>query len=238
VYFPMAEALYKFSPPNPIMASKKRKPAKTSENTSQVVEVSLPEGVSEFVIPAAIVLSAILISISIVYAGSKLQGSGTTLGATEERAEAADGNTEGTQEAPQEEDAPPGDFVRNYETFTEYDLDICKEDGKPVIYLFSTTWCQHCTWIADTFDKWAEDNSDKVIAYHWEIDMSDNTLTDKTETKVPDEHMEVYNKFNPRGSIPTFVFGCRYSRIGNGHESDQDLGKEIASFDKILKELL
>lgn len=218
------------------MAAKKRKPSGKSQDTSQVIEVSLPQGFSEFVIPAAIVLSAILISTAIVYSGSKLQGSGTTLGVAEENTDAVDNDE--IQDAAQGEDEPPGTFVRNYETFTEYDLDICKEDGKPVAYLFSTTWCPHCTWIADTFDKWAKDNSDKVIAYHWEVDTNDNTLTDKAETKMPEEHMEVYNKFNPRGSIPTFVFGCRYSRIGNGHESDQDLNKEKDTFDKILKELL
>lgn len=220
------------------MASSKKNQNKYSRNTNQVIEVSLPQGISEFVIPAAIVLSAILISTAIVYSGSKSVGSGTTLGATEDRTDAADGSIDETQEMVQEEDTPPGTFVRNYETFTEYDLDICKEDGKPVAYLFSTTWCSHCSWIAETFNAWAKDNSDKVVAYHWEVDINDDTLTDKTEDKIPDEHMEVYNKFNPRGSIPTFVFGCRYSRVGNGYESDQDLNKEIESFDKILKELL
>ena len=37
-------------------------------------------------------------------------------------------------------------------TFDSVSGDICREDGEPVIRLFSTTWCPHCQWIGNTFD--------------------------------------------------------------------------------------
>jgi thiol-disulfide isomerase/thioredoxin len=174
--------------------------------------------------------------VAIIYTGSKLTDSGTTLGAKESAAETADGtdNTGGDEIAAAD---TPGDVIGDFETFTEYDTEICKDGGKPVVYLFSTTWCPHCEWIKDTFDSWAKDNADKAVIYHWELDTSDNTLTDAVETEVPAEHQAVYEEFNPSGSIPTFVFGCRYGRVGNGYEAQDDLDAERDSFDKVLEEL-
>ncbi|MBN2100900.1 thioredoxin family protein [Candidatus Dojkabacteria bacterium] len=212
----------------------KKQKGKQQDSEPSVIELSVPDNFGAFATPIAIILSAVIVSAAVIYAGSKLDGSSNTLGAedTSNNSSADDSGTTGdnTEE--------PGEIVRAYETFTEYDTDICKDDGKPIVYLFSTTWCSHCQWIADTFDKWAKDNSDKVKAYHWQIDTGDNTLTDKEETEIPQEHMDVYEKFNPGGSIPTFVFGCRYSRIGNGYESEDDLDKEIDSFDKVIDELI
>ena len=72
---------------------------------------------------------------------------------------------------------------------------------------------------------------------HWELDTNDNTLTVEVETEIPEEHNAVYEQFNPGGSIPTFVFGCRYSRVGNGFEAEDDLDMEREAFDKIIQEL-
>lgn len=196
------------------------------------MEISVPEGLSSFMIPLSIFISALIVSGSILYAGSKLTGDSVDTDATAEE------TTDDTTDVAGAEAGAPGTVVREFETFTEYDTDVCKKDGKPVIYLFSTTWCPHCQWVKDTFDSWAKDNSGKAAVYHWEIDTNDNTLTSEVETEVPSDAMDVYNKFNPSGSIPTFVFGCRYSRVGNGYESEDDLGSEKASFDKVLEELI
>ncbi|OQA36837.1 MAG: hypothetical protein BWY53_00258 [Parcubacteria group bacterium ADurb.Bin326] len=118
---------------------------------------------------------------------------------------------------------------------------ICKEGGKPVVYLFSTTWCPHCTWVKDTFDKVVAEyvKAGKIAAYHWELDTNDNTLTSAKETSVPADAQAVYQEFNPSGSIPTFVIGCKYFRVGNGHEAADDLAaeeKELrAAIDAVLK---
>jgi len=118
--------------------------------------------------------------------------------------------------------------------------EICKEEGKPVVYLFSTTWCPHCEWIKDTFDKVAKEYvaAGKIVARHWEIDINDDILTPAVETTVPADQMAVYSEFNPQGSIPTFVFGCKYFRIGNGFESQQDLAAEEKEFRTLFDNLI
>ena len=120
------------------------------------------------------------------------------------------------------------------------DAEICTEDGKPVIYLFSTTWCPHCKWITETFESTVQEYVDagQIVARHWEIDINDDTLTDEAETEVPAEQLAVYKEFNPGGSIPTFVFGCKYSRIGNGYEQQQDLEAEESEFRAVIEKLL
>jgi len=125
-------------------------------------------------------------------------------------------------------------------TFTLKEGEICKENGKPVIRLFSTTWCPHCVWIKETFDSTVKEYVDagKITVYHWELDTGDNTLTEQVESVVPESELAVYKEFNPKGSIPTFVFGCKYSRIGNGFESTQDLISEAKEFRTAIETLL
>ncbi len=117
---------------------------------------------------------------------------------------------------------------------------ICKDaDGRPYVILFSTTWCGHCSWIKDTFDSLAnEDFANKINLQHWEIDTGDNTLTSEVETEVPAEIGALYQRYNPRGSIPTFVFGCEYFRVGNGYESQNDLNAEMEDFKLVIEKLL
>lgn len=125
-------------------------------------------------------------------------------------------------------------------TFQTTNGTVCKEGGKPVIRLFSTTWCPHCNWIQSTFDSVVSEyvSAGKIAAYHWELDTGDNTLTSATETSVPQSEMQVYQTFNPRGSIPTFVFGCKYYRVGNGHERENNLTAEEAEFRAVIETLL
>jgi FKBP-type peptidyl-prolyl cis-trans isomerase 2 len=127
------------------------------------------------------------------------------------------------------------------ETFDEMPgKEVCTIDGKPVIRLFSTTWCGHCKWIKSTFDSVAQEYVDagKIVAHHWELDIGDDTLTDAVETEVPASEDAIYKEFNPKGTIPTFVFGCKYHRVGNGYEQTDDLAAEEAEFRAIIEELL
>lgn len=138
-------------------------------------------------------------------------------------------------------DTPEGEITASsITTFDATGDERCEEDGKPVIYLFSTTWCSHCKWVGPTFDKVALEYVDKglIKAYHWHIDNGDDTLTTAVETEVPAEHMAIYQKYNPRGSIPTFVMGCEYSRVGNGHEATDDVSLEEAEFRAVFDELV
>lgn len=116
----------------------------------------------------------------------------------------------------------------------------CTEDGKPVIRLYSTTWCSHCQWIGPTFDAVVKMYVDEglIVAHHWEVNTGDDTLTDQVEKDVPDSEMAIFEDINPRGSIPTFVFGCRYYRIGNGYEQADDLESEAAEFEAVIEALI
>jgi thiol-disulfide isomerase/thioredoxin len=143
--------------------------------------------------------------------------------------------TEGGPAAP---DGPP--VVGEITTFHDNGGDVCLEDGKPLVILFSTTWCPHCNWIKSTFDSVASEYADQglIVARHWELDTNDDTLTPEVENSIPQRDLDIYNEFNPRGSIPTFVFGCKYYRIGNGHEAQNDLSAEAAEFRGVIEELL
>lgn len=148
-------------------------------------------------------------------------------------------NNEQVQQPTQEPQEPTGTLVGS---FTDTGKTLCKKDGKPIIRLFSTTWCPHCEWIKETFDKVMADyvKKGKIIAYHWELDTGDDTLTKAVEKAVPPEEEAVYNEFNPGGSIPTFVFGCRYYRIGNAFEQEGATGlpKEEKEFKDLIDKML
>ena len=145
------------------------------------------------------------------------------------------------QTPPFEPEKPRGQLVGS---FIDTDKPICKKDGKPIIRLFSTTWCPHCQWIKETFDKVAKEyvQNKKIVAYHWELDQGqeDDALTPIKEGSVPQAEMDIFQEFNPYGSIPTFVFGCRYYRIGNAYarEGDAGLSKEEKEFRDLIEKLL
>jgi hypothetical protein len=43
---------------------------------------------------------------------------------------------------------------------------------------------------------------------------------------------------NPNGTIPTFIFGCKYYRIGAGYEAQKDLEAEKREFRQIIDKLI
>ena len=130
------------------------------------------------------------------------------------------------------------------ETFNDNGGAICTEDSKPVIRMFSTSTCPHCLWVGDTFDdvvqKYVDEGS--IVAHHWEIwnlsaSTGDDLLTDQVEGSIPASEIAIYNTYSG-GYVPTFVFGCRYYRVGNGYETENDLKAEAAEFMAVIEELL
>jgi len=117
--------------------------------------------------------------------------------------------------------------------------DICYKNDKPVVILFSTTWCPHCAWIKETFETTVQDYSDQIEAYNWEIDTGDNALTEKIEEKVPANHKGLFLQYSNGGSVPTFLFGCKYYRIGNGYEGlNNGLELEQKELKSIIEKLI
>ncbi len=123
-------------------------------------------------------------------------------------------------------------------TFKTTSDNVCTENGKPIIRLFSTTTCPRCKWIKTTFDDTVKEYGDSIVAYHWELDAGDDTLTPEVEKAIPKDELEVFKKYNPQNTVPTFVFGCKYYRIGNAYEDSSDLPAEKAEFKAVIEALL
>ena len=126
--------------------------------------------------------------------------------------------------------------------FTDLETEVCtSEDEKPIVRIFSTTTCPHCSWVKETADAVLKEYVDagKIVAYHWELDTKDDSLTEEVETEVPEEEIQAYMDANPNGTVPTFVLGCKYVRVGNSYEGEQDLEAEAnylrESIDKLLE---
>ncbi len=142
----------------------------------------------------------------------------------------------------EELDGPETETITNQQINTFYlkkDAEICKENGLPIVYLFSVSWCSHCKWIGDTFDRVMTDymKLGKIVAYHYDVETGDNLLTPEKESELPSLALNAYNEFSPNGGVPSFVFGCKYFRLGNGYSEEAGLRKEEGEFRAILAEI-
>jgi thiol-disulfide isomerase/thioredoxin len=124
-------------------------------------------------------------------------------------------------------------------TFSDTGGEICLEDGKPVIRMFSTTTCPHCSWVKDTFDSVVKEYADKglIVARHWELNIRDDTLTPRREGVVPNEDLMEFSRIS-NGGVPAFSMGCRYLRLGTGHESTGGLEAEADEFRAVIDKLI
>jgi len=120
------------------------------------------------------------------------------------------------------------------------DATICTEEGKPIIRKFATTWCPHCRWVKESYVKVVNEYSTqgKITAHLWYMDTGDDGLTKKAEIIVPQKEKEIFNQFNPKNSIPTFIFGCKYYRVGNAFEQQNNHAAEEAEFRAIIDKLI
>ena len=123
-------------------------------------------------------------------------------------------------------------------TFTDTKDETCSEDNKPIIRFYASTNCRSCTWIQGTFYEVVSEFSDSIVAHHWIMDKGDDGLTAEEEKGIPKQEFEIYKKYNPEKTLPTFVFGCSYVRIGNGHEQTLNLEAEKTEFRNIIEQLV
>ena len=143
----------------------------------------------------------------------------------------------------EELDGPETDLINNPKINTFYlkkDAEICKENGLPIVYLFSISGCPHCQWIGDTFDQVMTDyiKLGKIVAYHYDVETGDDLLTPEKESGLPTLALNAYDEFSPNGGVPSFVFGCKYFRLGNGYAGESGLLKEEGEFRAILEEIV
>ncbi len=111
---------------------------------------------------------------------------------------------EGAEEGAEESAKPTGTTIGNFSVNNE---EICKENDKPIIYFFGSQSCGYCEWEHPVMEAVAE-KFEGYIAFHNNMDS--------------DADKNVFQKYST-GSIPTLVFGCRYSRVGAG----QSVGEEL-----------
>ncbi len=125
-------------------------------------------------------------------------------------------------------------------TFKKTNDLLCVIDGKPVIRLYSTTTCPHCIWIKETYNSVVNDYAarGKIVAYHWLVDTGDDILTPGVEQSLPSLEQILFQRYSNGGYVPTFAFGCKYTRIGNGYERQNDLASEDAEFRAVIDELI
>jgi thiol-disulfide isomerase/thioredoxin len=98
------------------------------------------------------------------------------------------------------------------QTFYDSGLDVCYEDGKPVIRMYASSGCGYCQWNKPIYIKVAKEYMDagKIVAYLWED--GKNVLSDGQEA-MPAEEEALRQQFGFSG-VPAFIFGCKYYRSG------------------------
>ena len=124
-------------------------------------------------------------------------------------------------------------------SFIDLGKEICAIDKKPIIRLYATSWCPHCRWVKDTFKEVMKEytDQDKIVAHLYEVDTNDDLLTPEKDS-IPQEELDIFKEFNKKESIPTYIMGCKYKRVGNAFEAVNDLGAEAAEFRIIIDKLI
>lgn len=133
-----------------------------------------------------------------------------------------------------ERSLPSSEFA----TFKETQDQVCSEEGRPIVRMFSLSTCSHCQWIDDTFNGLVSVYAGKIAVEHWQLDTGDNVLTAEKEAQVPADEKALFERYSPSKHVPLFVFGCKYVRIGNGYEQENDLTKEESEMRQALDALL
>lgn len=125
-----------------------------------------------------------------------------------------------------------GSIKGEQDTFQIYDNEICEENGKPLVIMFSEPWCQDSAWISEEFIEWANTRDDLQIHYY-EISTGDDLLTAEVETMVPDLHIRLFESYSPDPPVvPLYLFGCKYVRGENAFQEEDNVEKEIELFEK------
>jgi len=127
---------------------------------------------------------------------------------------------------------------KNPISFEVINGEVCIQDGKPIIRVFTTSKCIDCIAANYAFDSAAKQYSQdgKIAAYHWELDTGNNALTALKEKGIPQSEVDLFKKYSPDGKAPLYLLGCRYKRIGNYYGNDPEL--EEADFRAAINSII
>jgi hypothetical protein len=110
----------------------------------------------------------------------------------------------------------PKQTIGNF--YVDEKIEICKENGKPIVYFYGSQKCSLCEQELPIIRNITLLFSDQ-ISYHENIDT--------------DKDMEILLKYNPNAYIPFYVIGCKYFGIGpgniSGNNSDVQLAQNLAA---------
>jgi len=85
--------------------------------------------------------------------------------------------------------------------------EICREDGKPIVYFFGSEGCSYCKWEHPIIEEVAAKLGDNISFHNNNMDSGAD--------------MEVFQKYST-GGVPTLVLGCKYYRVGAGTQSGEE----------------
>lgn len=142
---------------------------------------------------------------------------------TKKNSEKVLGETKVEEKQPQAVTPQPSpSYEKTVGDFLVTNNEVCKENGKPVIYFFGSTGCSHCVWEKPVIQKVVK-NFEGLISYHENIDNQNDAAV-----------FEKYKDINP-GYIPFLVFGCKYARVGSGESIGEE--KEVEALSAIICKL-
>lgn len=107
----------------------------------------------------------------------------------------------------------------NIETFYDSEKEVCFDNGKPIIRLYSSSGCGYCSWSAPIYEKVVKEyvEQGKIVAYLWE----DNIKDLLNDIEMPQEEKDLFYEYSS-GGVPVFVFGCKYYRVGAPYSREEN----------------
>jgi hypothetical protein len=120
--------------------------------------------------------------------------------------------------------------------------ELCKQDGKIPIYMFSSSPCKECKALASRLTALLQSyegaNGSVFMPSLWELDTGDNLYTKEIETGVPEWQVDVFRRLSPQNEVPAYSFGCTYTRTGHLPGAQGNLNAEEKEFKAVLSALL
>lgn len=120
------------------------------------------------------------------------------------------------------------------------DSRVCFDGPRIIIRMYGNTTCEECIWVKSIYDKVAREYQSygEVTPIRWELDTQDNALTKPNETEIPSSEIRLLKKYTENETIPTFILGCKYIRVGSGHYETRDAKAEEQDMRNAIRELV